>query len=443
MTLSPFMTYFSGNGRGYMLLILLLIGSTLVMLKAAESDRKAWWVAYGGLSCLAMYTHYTAIFVLLAQYLWLLWYLPGSRLPATLANVGAALLFLPWLPSLSSDLDSPTRLILEALQGSGFTAKKNAVEQWAFGHPVIDASFMPGAKVMTVICAGLLLAAVAAVIARLRSRRGAAEDGGPAPAPGDKDTVTGGMVLVFAIALAAPLCEALLLIFGIDLLGSRNMTASWYGFSLAVGALVLVPGGVVSVVSLVLVLGGYGVAAARMLQPETSMTDSRAAAELIDSEIRTGDVVVDWPTLGTTPVPATPLDSYMSAEPPEYRLGLPTSEPPFLPFTAEVVPPQKALRQAFRQAEGNRIFLHTLDDVTVVEPEGSTGPALVSIDGKTIYLPAGSRIVDSRVFPSYFPSRLMQIEVGSADFSAAQPEADDQPDHSKPQGKSSAEVAGN
>jgi hypothetical protein len=38
-----------------------------------------------------MDTHYTAIFVLLAQYLWLLWYLPGSRLPATLANVGAAL----------------------------------------------------------------------------------------------------------------------------------------------------------------------------------------------------------------------------------------------------------------------------------------------------------------------------------------------------------------
>ncbi|MBK8293938.1 MAG: glycosyltransferase family 39 protein [Solirubrobacterales bacterium] len=95
MTLSPFMIFFSGNGRGYTLMLALLIGSTLAMLAGSRTGRVRWWVVYGALSCLAVYTHYTALFFLLAQFIWLLWSERESWRPALIANIGAALLFLP------------------------------------------------------------------------------------------------------------------------------------------------------------------------------------------------------------------------------------------------------------------------------------------------------------------------------------------------------------
>ena len=69
-----------------------------------------------GRSCAAVYTHYTAVFVLGAQLLWLLWAHPEARRPALLANLGAALAFLPWISGLIADLNSPTTKILGALQ---------------------------------------------------------------------------------------------------------------------------------------------------------------------------------------------------------------------------------------------------------------------------------------------------------------------------------------
>ena len=123
MALSPFMIFFSGNGRAYTLMIMLLAGSTIAML-LAERDRPQ--PVVGRLrapSCLAMYSHYTAFFILAAQLAWLLVMRPGSWIPALVANAGAAVLFLPWIPGLRSDLDSPTTEVLEALQGTGFEAE--------------------------------------------------------------------------------------------------------------------------------------------------------------------------------------------------------------------------------------------------------------------------------------------------------------------------------
>ncbi|MDQ2700509.1 MAG: glycosyltransferase family 39 protein, partial [Actinomycetota bacterium] len=59
MALSPFMIFFSGNGRAYTLMVLLLAASTFAMVKADETGRRGWWVAYALLSCAAMYSHYT------------------------------------------------------------------------------------------------------------------------------------------------------------------------------------------------------------------------------------------------------------------------------------------------------------------------------------------------------------------------------------------------
>ena len=69
-TLSPFMIFYSAEARGYGLLMGLLLLSTLALLLAIDTDKAGWWVLYGLCVCLAAYTHYTAVFVLVGQLGW-------------------------------------------------------------------------------------------------------------------------------------------------------------------------------------------------------------------------------------------------------------------------------------------------------------------------------------------------------------------------------------
>jgi uncharacterized membrane protein len=70
--LSPFMIYYSTEARGYELMISLALLSTPK--HALGEDRRArWWVLYAASSCFAVYSHYTAVFVLGAQLVWVLW----------------------------------------------------------------------------------------------------------------------------------------------------------------------------------------------------------------------------------------------------------------------------------------------------------------------------------------------------------------------------------
>ncbi len=123
-TLSPFMIFFSAEARAYGLMMVLVMVSTLAMLFAVdEGGRARWWVIYGIASCAAVYTHYTCVFALGAQLVWLLWAHPEARKPALLANFAAAAAFLPWLPGLADDLNSPTADNLSALAPFGGRAR--------------------------------------------------------------------------------------------------------------------------------------------------------------------------------------------------------------------------------------------------------------------------------------------------------------------------------
>jgi len=395
------MTYYGANGRAYALLILLLLGSTLAMLRASRGGGGGWWAGYAALSAAAMYTHYTAAFVLIAQLGWLLVFQPAARLRALAWNAAAAVLFLPWLPGLRDDLDSPTTQVLQALQGTGFTAKRLGIEQWLIGHPRVDPTVIPGNAVLVVACAGLLFAALAAAFALRRGRAMIAPD---RPVPH-------GLSLLIALALATPVLEGLLTLLGTDLLGAQNLTASWYGVAAAAGALVTLPGGVATIVSAVLVFGAFGAAQLKLRGDDGATADFRGSAELIDREAAPGDVVVDMFSALVTPVPLTPLDVYLEQDLPQYPLNLPDGPPPFLALTPPIPPPEAELRKAFRRAEGHKVFFVVPKELSVEESRTARRPSLV---GYSVVLPAGARIVGEREFPSYHSSSVYEVETPSA-----------------------------
>jgi hypothetical protein len=347
MALNPFMVFYSTDGRAYSVAIALLLGTTLTMLIAVESGRLRWWVAYGALTCLCMYAHYTTAFVLGAQLLWLLWAHPEARRVAILVNVAAAIAFLPWLPSMMSDFNSPTIDLLSRLQGDGFSVKLEAVEAWAFGYPYSHPRDVPGYLAVIVASAGLLVGVIAGLWRWAAPR---AEDGARPPR-----RVSRGVVLVVLLALATPVAELVLLeLGGSDLFGARNLLTASPGFALAIGAIAASAGLIWGSVCTIAVIGGFSVGSIMSLQTSVSTIDLKDPAELIDAQAAPGDVVVDIISAVLSPVPLTGLDVYKTQRGPEFRIYLPEGSPPFLSFPP---PPAPLVREAIREARGHRLYL--------------------------------------------------------------------------------------
>lgn len=404
MALSPFMIFYSTDGRAYAVAILLLLLSTLAMLHAVETDRARWWVAYGLATLLAVYTHYTSAFVLGAQLLWLLWAHRESWRPALLSNGIAAVLFIPWIPNFLADSDSPTIEILSALQGDGLAVKLEAVEAWSIGFPYVDPADVPGRLWLVIAAVGLLAAAVAG----LWRWWGSSRPGRPA--------ISKGMVLVIALALATPLAETLILALGgTDLLGARNLNTSSPGLALAIGAILAAAGPVAGVVCTVGVLGAYAVSAGKTLDPDNGPVNAKAAAGFIDATGSPADVVVDAATSATTPVPLTPLDLYLPQTRREYRINLPGGEPPFLPSSAAPDPGQ-LLRQAFDDADGERLLYVTREGSVIdPSPEYPNGAVVVTpvAPGSAPYvfpIPDGFEIADRQSFRGFVPIEVVVID---------------------------------
>ncbi|HWT40054.1 MAG TPA: glycosyltransferase family 39 protein [Dongiaceae bacterium] len=124
LVISPMLIRYSDEARMYTLAALIVLLATQALVKATEAKKKRWWVLYGILVSLGMWTHYFTAMAWLAHWVWRL--TQTWRKSATfkanwkaffskewvLAYAIAVGLFLPWLPFMAYQLG--------VVQGGGF-----------------------------------------------------------------------------------------------------------------------------------------------------------------------------------------------------------------------------------------------------------------------------------------------------------------------------------
>jgi hypothetical protein len=386
--LSPFMVYYSTEARGYELMVALALLSTLAMLVALDDRRARWWALYAASSCAAVYSHYTAVFVLGAQLLWLLWARPEAGRPALLANLGAALAFLPWISGLIADLNSPTTKILGALEPFNFHAVRIALEHWSIGHPArfVGLGSVPGTIGLILIGLGVAVA-IASVTARGRPR---------ATWPARSDSW---LALIVVLALAAPVSEAAVSLVGTNILSIRNLAVSWPAFALLLAILVTSGRNPMRIASATLLIAGFGIGAATMLEPAHQRPDYEAAARLIDRDSSAGDVVIDASVL--SPGPFTGFDTAFGDSRRVLRAGAPQEkEHPFGVFNP-VLPLDKVIHSAVAAARHERIYVVSLrSEVRVPGLPVTYSQLAVSVAER---LSRSYRVLSTQVYPGILP----------------------------------------
>jgi 4-amino-4-deoxy-L-arabinose transferase-like glycosyltransferase len=356
MALSPFMIYYSDEARAYALMMALVAGSTLALLAAIRTGRTRWWVVYAVCSCGALYSHYTAVFPLAGQALWVLWKQRQALRACVLANLGVLAGFAPWIPGFIADNNSPTTKLLSALQPFEFRPARFALEQWSVGYPYVQLSKVPGKAAWMLIAGGVLVALVAGCLRLGRILRASRVS-----FAASLRRIPAGAALVAILALSAPVGEAIFSALGTNLFGARNLNASWPGLAVAIGGIVAAAGVPLSLACAALVVGGYAIGAVKACGPDVSRPQYEAVAKAIEQRWKPGDVVVDGASVvgpyHLTPVTPTGIDAYLPQTHPEVRLGLSNTEGPS--FGTPRPPLQTQIQQAYRLARGHSLFLET------------------------------------------------------------------------------------
>ena len=333
---SPFLVYFSANARAYSVMILMLVLASWCLLAATSGKGRNWhWVGWSAFGALAVYSHYTACLVLAGQLLWALWFFPALRV-RILAFAGLMfLLFVPWLGGFKADLDSPTSDILQAIQGSGFDAKWTAVKDLFFLRISTEKPGILERPDMLLALAGVLLAAVVTAAGLIR---------GQLPKPSSERAR--GVWFAAAMVLTVFIGELLLLALGTDIFGARNLAPVWAGLPLLIAAGVAAAGPRWGLVALILIVAGFSLTTARLLDPARSTIPYAKAAEKIDSAGDRGGAILDASII--SPAPLSPLDAYLETDLPEYRMTNLEDRPDFIEDIYREYDPQQICRPGLR-----------------------------------------------------------------------------------------------
>ncbi len=292
MALSPFAIFYSTEARGYAAMVFLVTLSTLALLHALEGGRRAWWVVYGVAVCLALYTHYTAVFVLAAQAIWAFWTHRQQLRTLVIVHVAIVIGYLPWLPGFleqrgkTNNIESIGAIGLNKVGGDLDPHHVNAVgvlksvARLLPGHPFLELDTLPGR-----LSVALLLIAVAATAVALFLRPGNRTS--PRWSP-DQQTV-----LILILAVITPVGLLLYAAVGEDLYTPRNLSASIPALAVVVSAFLAAGGPRLVAVTASLVLLGFGIGAVKTLDRDNERPAFREVAQYLDDTTRPDDLLVD------------------------------------------------------------------------------------------------------------------------------------------------------
>jgi mannosyltransferase len=278
--LSPFLVWYSNEARGYALLALLVVASTWALLVALDRGGFWRWALVTVLVAAALLTHYTALFVLLAQVLWAC-AVRRDRIAAVLGSFAvAALIVAVWLPFAPGDNGAIAFLV----KLTPNTIAREALRALA-GQPYANVSGLPGAVAFVALAlAGL--AAVAGAVAAVRSRRA------------DRR-----LVLVALLALATPVGVIVYSLFQPNIYVGRNLIASLPYVYLLVGALLVALPRPVAVAGVILAAVGLGIGLVKSFEQHYQRPDWKGVAAYLNRNVVNGDRVVE---LELFPVPSAP-----------------------------------------------------------------------------------------------------------------------------------------
>ena len=389
VALSPFMIFFSTEARAYMLVTFFALLSTLALLRALDSDRLGWWVAYGAFSCAAFYTHYTVVYLLVAQFVWAFWTQPKARRWLLAANAAAVLAYLPWLGGLREDLNGPNFIGSFTFHGLGVQ-----LENLWIGHPDIPISHIPDRLGLALAVTGLAVGLLGLVL----RARGAGRAQWRVPPR---------TALIVVLALAPVVLITVQSMVATNIVDARDLTSSWPGLAVVIGALVTSPARPLRLVAVTLTLGAFAIGGAKMLGSDAQRPDVDAAVSFVDRVGRPGDPVVSVPFFANplSELDVALADAGQSTRYPVLRLGSPplaeqlrllAGPHPQPNFFLPATPPQDVERQAVALARHGTIFLVMAGgaDASLVlrSPDSTVGMFVKA-------LPGGFRMVEHVTYP--------------------------------------------
>jgi hypothetical protein len=294
VALSPYMIFFSTNARPYMLVLFMALLSTLALVRALDTGRPGWWVAYAACSAGAAYSHYTVVFLLVAQFAWACWTQPSARRALVIANVAAGLTYIPWLGGLRADLRAPN--LIGFVVKVNFQTVKNIAENFWIGHPALLTTRLPGRLAVALAAAGLALGVVGVV---LRVRGHVEHRWRPPPRTG----------LLIVLAVAPMVLVTVYSWARADILGGGNVIASWPAMALTIGALVTYPREPLRLAAVALTVAAYGIGGFKMLSSDAQQSNIDAALAYINRVGTSGDPIVSEPDFDN---PLSELDAGLS-----------------------------------------------------------------------------------------------------------------------------------
>lgn len=356
VALSPFQIFYATEARAYELLMLTCLIASYALVRALSSGRTSWWVGYGVASAAAMYTHYAAVFVLAGLFAWAFIAHPEARKPLIVANLAAALVFVPWIPAFVDDTSEQAAKNIEAGFPVTLSNVVNSMIRMWFAGAITRFSELPGSLALTLIAISVAVGTAGLVLRAAGSR--------------EWRWPPAGVVLVIVLALASPVGALLHNVVALSIFTPRNLIASWPGFALTLGALVTAGPALLRTASVALLITGFSIGAVKLVEDSHRRPDLAGAASFIEANGEPDSPVVDVPQF--SPGPQMAMEAALApdgdAAPPDrsvFELGTPTLAErlainrrgkSFDPSVPPVVPEQVAL-QAARTAGDGTIFV--------------------------------------------------------------------------------------